>query len=158
VCTSVCCMQLSHTHRHCFSGHFQNEPRVSQLSVGSWILVDIYSHWILGGRHIDPVMSTLMPIASFIYTVSQKTSHLWLAITFTHIYGFWYFLAEMLPIKYAIKRRFTVPPQITCASTLPVKTGKHENHIFHSVGLCYTHNAPVRCLPERKNCHLWCVW
>jgi len=29
---------------------------------------------------------------------------------------------------------------------------------FHSVGLCYTHNAPVRCLPERKSCHLWCVW
>jgi len=30
------------------------------------------------------------------------------------------------------------------------QTGKHENHIFHSTGLCYTHNAPVRCLPERK--------
>ena len=25
---------------------------------------------------------------------------------------------------------------------------------FHTVGLCYTHNAPVRCLPERKSCHL----
>jgi len=25
---------------------------------------------------------------------------------------------------------------------------------FHSVGLFYTHNAPVRCLPERKSCHL----
>jgi len=23
---------------------------------------------------------------------------------------------------------------------------------------CVTHNAPVRYLPERKNCHLWCVW
>jgi len=43
-----------------------------------------------------------------------------------------------------------MPPQITCASALPGKTGKHENHIFHSIGLCYTHNAPVRCLPERK--------
>ena len=32
----------------------------------------------------------------------------------------------------------------------PGKTGKHENHIFHSVGLCYMHNAPVRSLPERK--------
>jgi len=21
---------------------------------------------------------------------------------------------------------------------------------FHSVGLCYTHNAPVHCLPEKK--------
>jgi len=61
------------------------------------------------------------------------------------------FLAEMLPIKQAVKRRFTMPAQITCASALPVKMGKHENHIFYSIGLCYTHNAPVRCLPERKN-------
>jgi len=43
-----------------------------------------------------------------------------------------FFLAEMLPIKSAMKRRFIVPPQITCASVaLPGKTGKHENCIFH---------------------------
>ena len=50
--------------------------------------------------------------------------------------------------------------QITYASALPGKTGKYENNIFHSnavlvesaaaVGLCCTHNAPVRCLSERK--------
>jgi len=41
------------------------------------------------------------------------------------------FLAEMLPIKQAIKRRFTMPPQITCASALPGKTGKHKkSHFF----------------------------
>jgi len=28
---------------------------------------------------------------------------------------------------------------------------KHENDIFHSIRLCYTHDAPVRYLPERKN-------
>jgi len=39
------------------------------------------------------------------------------------------FLAEMLPIKQAIKTRFSVPPQITCASAIPGKTGKHENRI-----------------------------
>jgi len=50
-----------------------------------------------------------------------------------------------------------MPPQITCACALPGKTRKHENRIFHSIGLCYTHNAPVRYIPER-NCHLWCVW
>ena len=33
-----------------------------------------------------------------------------------------------------------------------------QNLHFHSVGLCYTHNAPVCCLPERNSCHLWCVW
>ena len=53
-----------------------------------------------------------------------------------------------------------MPAQITGASALPDKKGKHENHIFHSnavlvesavaVELCCTHNAPLRCLPERK--------
>jgi len=53
-----------------------------------------------------------------------------------------------------------MPPQITYASALPGKTGKHENHIFHSnavlvesaaaVGLCCMHSAPVRCLPETE--------
>jgi len=43
-----------------------------------------------------------------------------------------------------------MPPQVTCASALPGKTRKHENHIFHSIGLRYTHNALVRYLPERK--------
>ena len=53
-----------------------------------------------------------------------------------------------------------MPPQITCASALPGKMGKHENHIFHSnavlvesaaaVGLCCMHSAQVCCLSERK--------
>jgi len=51
----------------------------------------------------------------------------------------------MLPIKSTIKSRFPMPPQITCASVLPGKTGKHENHSFHSVELCYTHSAPEVC-------------
>jgi len=42
---------------------------------------------------------TSVAIRIRIYTVSQKTSHLWLAITLTHMNRFWYFLAEMLPIK-----------------------------------------------------------
>ena len=63
------------------------------------------------------------------------------------------FLAEMLPIKQATKRRFTVPPQVTCASALPRKTGKRKNYIFTQLD-CVTHNAPVRCLPERKSCYL----
>jgi len=52
-----------------------------------------------------------------------------------------------------------MPPQITCASALPGKTGKHESHIFHSntalvesaaaVGLCCMHNAVF--LKEKKS-------
>jgi len=40
------------------------------------------------------------------------------------------FLAEMLPIKYAIERRFTAPPQITRASALLGKTGNKKVIFF----------------------------
>jgi len=47
-----------------------------------------------------------------------------------------------------------MPPQITGASALPGKTGKHKNHIFHSSGLIYMHIAPVRWfLKEQQGQH-----
>jgi len=49
-------------------------------------------------------------------------------------------LAEILPIKQAIKNRFTVPPQITCASEL---SGKTENTTIASF---FTHC--IIALPE----------
>jgi len=88
------------------------------------------------------------------YTVSQKNvppmacynfdTHEWILI----------FFGSNVTDNVGNQKIFTVPPQITCASALPVKTGKQENHIVHSIGLCYTHNAPARCFPERKNCHM----
>jgi len=36
----------------------------------------------------------------------------------------------MLPMKQAIKRRFTMPPQITCSSALPGKTGNMKIVFF----------------------------
>ena len=77
------------------------------------------------------------------YTVPQKTSHLWLAITSTHVHWFWYVLAEMLPIKYTIKRCFTMPPQITSASALPGKNGKRKNCIFQWLYKCIARIQPV---------------
>jgi len=53
--------------------------------------------------------------------------------------------------KVGNQKTLYMPPQITCASALHDKTRKHDNHIFHSIGLCYTHNAPVRYPPGRKN-------
>jgi len=38
------------------------------------------------------------------------------------------------------------------------QNGETRKSHFHSVWLCYTHNAPVRFLPKRKSCILWCVW
>jgi len=52
----------------------------------------------------------------------------------------------MLPIKYAIKRCFNMPPQITYASALPGKMGKHENHTFS-----------LKCYISRERCSSWAV-
>ena len=50
-----------------------------------------------------------------------------------------------------MKIYYSMPPQITCASVLPGKMGKHDTKITFFTQLdCYTHNAPVCCLPERK--------
>jgi len=70
---------------------------------------------------------------------------------------FYIFFGTNITDKVGNQKTLYMPPQITCASALPVKTGKHENHIFTQLD-CVTHNAPVCCLPERKKCHLWCVW
>jgi len=81
----------------------------------------------------------------------EKTSHLWLAITLTHMNRFWYFFGRNFTNKVGYQKCFDMPPQITCASALSGKMGKHENHIFHSnavlvestaaVRLCCMHNA-----------------
>ena len=60
------------------------------------------------------------------------------------------FFGRNVTDKVGNQKCFTMPPQVICAYALPGKMRKHENHIFHSTGLCYTHNAPVRYLPERN--------
>jgi len=40
------------------------------------------------------------------------------------------FLAEMLSIKYATKRRFIMAHQVNCASALPGKTGNTKSAFF----------------------------
>jgi len=42
-----------------------------------------------------------------------------------------------------------MPPQITCASALPVKTGKHENHNFTQLD-CVTHTVNLRAVFLKK--------
>ena len=81
------------------------------------------------------------------YTVSQKDvpplacynfdAHEWTLI----------FFGRNVTDKVGIQKTLysTMPPQIYCASALPDKTQKHENHIFHSIGLCYTHNIMHLC-------------
>jgi len=64
------------------------------------------------------------------YTVSKKTSPMFLAITRESIVGFSY-LAEILLRKQAIKICYIFPPRLINASALPCKTENTENVSFH---------------------------
>jgi len=96
--------------------------------------------------------------ATYYYTMSQKTSHLWLAITLTHMNGFWYFFGRNVTDEVGNQKTlyYTISSNL-CFWTIWQNEEMQKSH-FHSDGLCYTHNALVCCLPERKSCHLWCVW
>ena len=50
-----------------------------------------------------------------------------------------------------------MPPQITCASAVRGKTRKHENHIFHSIGLCYTQCTCAPSSWEKKLSSVMCL-
>jgi len=68
----------------------------------------------------------------YIYGVSKKRPTLacYNSDTCERILIFFCRKDEMLSIKLAIKRHFTVPHQLTYASALPGETEKHENCIF----------------------------
>ena len=77
-------------------------PKIDVLTVA--VDKDMTAHCKLRYRPcaaaMRPSVKLLWPFMLFLlYTVSQKTSHLCFAITLTHTNGFWYSLAEMLPIK-----------------------------------------------------------
>ena len=57
------------------------------------------------------------------------------------------FFGRNVTDKVSNQRRYTMPPQITCAFALPNKTGKYENFIFHSNAiLVHCQNSTSRCL------------
>jgi len=97
-----------------------------------------------GAKIYTPCLKNVPPLACYHFDAQE-----WILIFFGR--SVTYKVGNQKTLYYATSK-------ITCASALPGKTRKHENHIFHSIGLCYTHNTPVRYLPERKNCHMWCVW
>jgi len=75
------------------------------------------------------------------YTVSQKTSHLWLAITLTHLNGF-SFLGRNITDKVGNQKTLynaTSSNLCFCTTWQNGKTQKLHFQFFHSVGLCYTY-------------------
>jgi len=56
----------------------------------------VMEEWV-GGGHVNPINHLDLLLRST--PCLKKTSRLWLAITLTHMNGFYYFLAEMLMIE-----------------------------------------------------------
>jgi len=77
------------------------------------------------------VSKNVPPLVCYNFDIREHISH---------------FLAEVSLIKWAIKRFFNVPPQITSASALPGKMEKHENRIFHF------NAVSVHCLNSTSCC------
>jgi len=99
-----------------------------------------------------------------IYTVSQKTSHIWLAITLTHMHRFWYCLAGMLPIKWAIKRLYTLPPHVlptTYRKTGNTKITFFTQMLYYSRALqqldCIARTMHQCAVFLKEKSYLWCV-
>jgi len=87
------------------------------------------------------------------YTVSQKNvpplacynvdTHEWILIFFGRI------VTDKVGYQKAL---YYATSSNLCFCTTWQNWETRKSH-FHSVGLCYAQNAPVRSLPERKSCH-----
>jgi len=81
----------------------------------------------------QPILGLKLLQMHIAYTVSQKRLTCMACYNFdTHEQILIFFGRTVTDKVQAIKRCFNMPLQIICASALPGKTGKHENHIFHS--------------------------
>jgi len=81
----------------------------------------------------------------------SKTSLVWLAITLTHMNGFWFFFGRNVTDKVGNQKTLYCATSINLCFCTTCQNGETQKSHFHSIGLCYTHSAPVRCLPEGKN-------
>jgi len=86
----------------------------------------------------------------------KKTSHLRLAITLTHMNGFFYIFGRNVTDKVG-NQNFTIRPQITCASAPPDKTRKHENHIFTQLDCVHTQCTCAMSSWKKKLSSMMCL-
>ena len=114
---------------------------------------------ICSGYLVVWFLKLIPELYGLIYTVSQKTSYLWFAIVFTYTVRLQQFFAQMLPRKWAIKRYFIFPPQLTSASALPGETGNPEIASFHLNAACFftqKHETQLKISPGQRWTTLHC--
>jgi len=68
-------------------------------------------------------------------TLSQKTSHLWFAITLTHMNTFWYFFGRNVTDKVSNQKMLYCATSNNVCFCTTWQTEKHENRIFHSTAV-----------------------
>jgi len=91
------------------------------------------------------------------YTVSQKNIPPLACYNFdTHEWILIFFGRNVTDKVGNQKTLYYVTSNNLCFCTTWQNWETRKSHFL--LGLCYTHNAPVCCLTERKSCHLWCVW
>ena len=66
------------------------------------------------------------------HCVSKNVMHLWFAITLTHVNAFWYFFGRNVIDKVSNQKTlyYATSINVCFCTTVPGKTGKHENRIF----------------------------
>ena len=82
-----------------------------------------------------PCLKNVPPLACYNFD-----AHEWILI----------FFGRNVTDKVGNQKTLYMPPQITCASALPVKTGKRENHIF-SLSWVVLHTQCTCALSSGKN-------
>ena len=93
-----------------------------------------------------------------IYTVSQKTSHLWLAITLTHMNGFRYFFGRNVTNKVGNQKTLYYATSNNLCFCTTWQNAKTQKSHFTQLD-CVTHTMHLCAIfLKEKNCHLWCVW
>ena len=92
------------------------------------------------------------------YIVSQKTSHLWLAITLTHMNGFWYFFGRNVTDKVGnLKTFYYATSSNLCFCTTWQNAETRKSHISLNWIVLRTQCTCAQS-SWKKKCHLRCVW
>jgi len=90
-------------------------------------------------------------VNSRLYTVSQKNVPPMACYNFdTHEWILIFFGRNVTDKVGNQKTLYHATSNNLCFCTTWQNGKTRKSHFFHSIGLCYTHNAPVHCLPERK--------
>jgi len=120
---------------------------VSAVNIGPWV-----------ARATLTELSHSMYICTLVYTVSQKTTRLWLAITLTHMNGFWYFGRNVTDKVGNQKTLYYATSNNLCFCTTWQNAETRKSHISLNWIVLHTQCTCALSSWKEKNCHLWCVW